>query len=174
MKPTKDQVKDQVIEFLVQSNAIEGVYDEDSFLQAQEAWRFLIKQKKLTVGVILEVHKILMLNQNLAPDQKGYFRRCTVYIGGKVAVNWLKIPELLDQMILNINDVVENAKKESEIFKEKICKEHHVKYEHIHPFVDGNGRTGRMFMNWQRLKVGLPLLIIHEGEEQMNYYQWFK
>ena len=51
----------------------------------------------------------------------------------------------------------------------------HVKYEKIHPFADGNGRTGRMFMNWTRLKRNNePLLIIHEGEEQREYYGWFK
>lgn len=54
-----------------------------------------------------------------------------------------------------------------------MMKNHHVEYEIIHPFVDGNGRTGRMFMNWERLKGGLPILVIHEGEEQQEYYKWF-
>ncbi len=58
--------------------------------------------------------------------------------------------------------------------KERYSKMLHVEYERIHPFVDGNGRTGRMFMNWWRMKNGLPVLVIHEGEEQMDYYQWFK
>jgi Fic family protein len=52
-------------------------------------------------------------------------------------------------------------------------KDHHIRYEHIHPFVDGNGRTGRMFMNWERLKAGLPLLVIKESKKY-DYYDWFK
>ncbi len=58
--------------------------------------------------------------------------------------------------------------------QEEWSQQLHVSYEKIHPFVDGNGRTGRMFMNWWRLTNGLPLLIIHEGDEQYNYYQWFQ
>ena len=57
---------------------------------------------------------------------------------------------------------------------EYISKTLHVKYEKIHPFVDGNGRTGRIFMNWWRIKNNLPILVIHEGKEQMDYYKWFK
>jgi hypothetical protein len=53
-------------------------------------------------------------------------------------------------------------------------KKAHVAFETIHPFVDGNGRIGRILMNWQRLQEGLPILIIHEGPEQMEYYKWFK
>ena len=52
------------------------------------------------------------------------------------------------------------------------AKASHIAYERIHPFIDGNGRTGRMFMNWQRLKAGLPILVIKEKEKQ-EYYKWF-
>jgi Fic family protein len=166
--------QDQIEEFLRESNAIEGVYDDDSLVQALEAWKFLIEQKKLTVGVILKTHKILMLNQNLLPSDKGYFRNVMVYIGGKPALNALHIRERMEHLVDNIEDAITNGRKETELWKEYICQDHHVQYEKIHPFIDGNGRTGRMFMNWERLQLGLPLLIIHVGEEQMEYYKWFQ
>jgi len=53
-------------------------------------------------------------------------------------------------------------------------EEFYIEFEEIHPFEDGNGRTGRILMNLQRIKLGLSLLIIHEGKEQMEYYKWFK
>ncbi len=53
-------------------------------------------------------------------------------------------------------------------------KNSHIFFEKLHPFEDGNGRTGRILMNLQKLNEELPLLIIHEGEEQMEYYKWFK
>ena len=161
-------------EFLKESNAIEGIYDKDSFKQALYAWEFLMTQEKLTIGVVLKTHKILMLHQKLLPDEKGYFRNIMVYIGGKPAINALFIEDRIDHWIMNVNDVVINAKKESEIFKEKITKAHHIEYEKIHPFIDGNGRTGRLFMNWERHKIGMPILVIHEGGEQQAYYKWFK
>lgn len=148
-------------EFLAESNAIEGVYDSDSLDQAVYAWQYLKTQKKMTSGVLLETHKILMLHQNLLPNEKGYFRNVPVYVGGRAGMNSAKIPEAIGNWC---NDTMKSKKS---------AKKLHVEYEEIHPFVDGNGRTGRMFMNWTRLKKKQPLIIIHEGFEQQEYYKWF-
>lgn len=160
-------------EFLRESNAIEGVYDIGSLWNAISAWNFLKTKKKLTIGAILKVHKIMMLNQPLQPDERGYFRQCEVTIGKRFGLNWVKVPESMHQWVLNVNDLIENGIKESELFKERMTKEQHIKYENIHPFVDGNGRTGRIFYNWTRLKLGMPIYVIRE-EERLAYYEWFK
>ena len=153
-------------EFLKESNAIEGVYDKLSLMQAREAWGYLVKQNELTIDVVLKTHKILMLHQPLQPDEKGYFRRCQVWVGGRQGVRWEKIP-------LEIEDwcVIANIDSD-ETSTEEIIRSH-VVYENIHPFVDGNGRTGRMFLNWQRVKAGLPLLVI-KADERGEYYKWFR
>lgn len=159
-------------EFLRESNAIEGIYDEDSLQQALYAWQYLSEQNDLTVGVVLKTHKILMLNHNLLPSEKGYFRSVTVYIGGKPAINALKINDQIYDWVERMN---EPGSSHSELMTdEEISKYLHIKYEKIHPFVDGNGRTGRMFMNWWRIRNNLPILVIYEGDEQMEYYKWFK
>lgn len=164
MKYTKEKLKT----FLSESNAIEGVYDKDSLKQATEAWKFLIKQKVMTPGVILKTHKILMLNQPLIPDQKGYFRKVPVWIRGKEARLYtfiqLDIEIWCGDVNTSINFPGENGKH---------IKLDHITYENIHPFVDGNGRTGRLFWQWQRLKAGLPFEIIYKKDVQ-EYYEWFK
>jgi Fic family protein len=157
----------QTDEFLRESNAIEGVYDEDSFKQAKLAWKFLAKQKVLTLGVILKTHKILMLNQNLLPDEKGYFRRVPVWVGGKEGIRWEKIELALEEWLNDVQVSLTVPNKETHI------QQDHVNYEHIHPFIDGNGRTGRMFMNWERLQAGLPILVV-KASERWEYYKWFK
>ncbi len=163
------------IEFLKESNAIEGEYDFQALECAKEAWEFLLMHNELTLALVCGVHKLLMRNRDtLRQEEKGALRAIPVYISRKEALNPLLVKEQLEQWILNVNDLLTNGAKETDIFKERTVKEQHIAYEKIHPFVDGNGRTGRMFMNWTRLKLKLPLLIVHTGEEQQEYYTWFK
>lgn len=161
-----------VEEFLKESNAIESVYDVDSLQQALYAWEYLIGEKEITPSVVLKTHKILMLHQPLHGYERGYFRRCAVYIGGRQGLRWDVIPEAIQSWCIDMN--MPQATENTDDGKERYSKMIHVDYENIHPFIDGNGRTGRMFMNWWRIKNGLPILVIHEGPEQFDYYKWFK
>lgn len=155
--------KERVKEFLRESNAIENVWDEQSLTDALTAWDYLLAKKELTTGVVLKTHKILMKNQPLYPNERGYFRRCGVHIGAEEGANWNFIPELIAQWCEN------NKGKKAE----EDIKQLHIEYERIHPFVDGNGRTGRMLLNWLRFQNGFPILIIKEVEKQ-SYYKWFR
>ncbi len=158
-------------EFLKESNHIEGVYDEDSLQQALYAWKYLIGEKEMTPHVICKTHKILMLHQKLDPDQKGYFRKVPVWIGGKKGMSISRIPNAISDWCEDMNNYKESNLSKNQL--ERISEYLHVNYEKIHPFVDGNGRTGRMFMNWWRIKNGLPILII-KADERGEYYKWFK
>lgn len=164
MKPPYTSKK-VITEFLRESNKIEGVYDEDSLKQARYAFEYLMKQKVLTIGVILKTHKILMLHQSLQPDEKGYFRRCEVRIGNRYGLNYVLVPAEIQMKFC-----FETMRAEPP----PDWKALHILYEKIHPFVDGNGRTGRMFMNWTRVRrCGLPILVI-KADERQEYYKWFK
>lgn len=149
-------------EFLSESNAIEGVHDKHSFQDAENAWRYIIGERAITPSVIKHTHKILMERQKLDRKYVGQFRDCTVYVGDRECS-----PLLLEKRIATWCKDISKAPADS-------WKALHVAYERIHPFIDGNGRTGRMFMNWHRLKFGLPLLVIHVGREQREYYTWFQ
>lgn len=153
-------------EFLKESNAIEGIFDDDSLQQAIHAWEYLKNEKELTIDVVLKTHKLLMLHQNISPADKGYFRTCRVRIGDRYG---FPPKEIRSSMEIWLEDV----KCTVEIGGENNMKADHIVYENIHPFVDGNGRTGRMFLNWERLQVKFPILVIKESERQ-DYYLWFK
>ena len=150
-----------IIEFLQQSNYIEGVSDSQSLDDAIIAWKFLSKQKEMNIKIILETHRLLMINKHIQDDEKGYFRKCEVRVGHHYGLNHILIQEAMEPWAMN-----------AWLYPDH-WKQHHIKFEKIHPFVDGNGRTGRMLMNWERLKANLRILVIRE-EERFDYYQWFR
>ena len=58
-------------------------------------------------------------------------------------------------------------------YRKKDPKEMHIRFEKIHPFADGNGRTGRMLMWWHEIKLERePTLILNAEKEK--YYKWFE
>ena len=150
------------IEFVLESNKIEGEYSVESMEFALGAWLIIRNKKELQLNYILDAHAVLLYN--LSPQIAGRLRDCEVTVGGIDCPSYWLVPNLLDNWFLDHAD----ASTEEDI------KEAHIRFEKIHPFEDGNGRIGRMIMNWQRLKAGLEVLVIHEGEEQQSYYGWFK
>lgn len=152
---------DEIIEFLDESNSIEGVYDAHSLGDAMDAWEFCIAQPKLTTAVILQTHRLLMVNQPILDIDKGKFRNITVYIGGRAGLNALHISGAIQTWCRKMKKLPPD------------WKAMHVEYEKIHPFIDGNGRTGRIFLQWHRVRLGLPILVI-KSSERHTYYEWFQ
>ncbi len=145
-------------EFLTESNKIEEVNSFKADLESMMAWTYLITQNELSYQTIIETHRILM--EGLRPDIAGCLRNINVRVGLWHAPNPGQVRRMLIQWI-------DKPKTEKEI------KKAHIAFEKIHPFEDGNGRVGRILMNWQRVKNNLPLLIIHTGKGQREYYKWF-
>lgn len=174
MTIVKNKFKEKdVMKFLTESNAIEGVYDADSLKQARRAWDFIISCPRLTLANVLMAHGIMSKNSDLLPEYKGAFRKIPVWIGGREGMEWSKIPKAMDQWIMNANDLVENGKEESQVFLERTIKSQHIKYEGIHPWVDFNGRCGRLVFLWTYVTIGLPIKTIYEKDRQ-DYYKWFR
>lgn len=148
------------LEFLKQSNAIEKEYSQTALYHSIIAWQYSKTIKKLTLNNLLNLHKILI--QRLDLKIAGRLRKVDVYVGNRKCLDVKEIKKQL-KYLLTIKPSTEEG-----------IRLWHIEFEKIHPFEDGNGRTGRILMNIQRLRCGLPLLIIHTGEEQQNYYKWFQ
>lgn len=168
-----------VDEFLQESNAIESETSPEAFEDAQKAWDQAMTIDRMYPKDILEIHRILM--KRVYPEIAGTLRDCDVFIGGERKTFYSK--EMLEHMLLNFCVHLRlPPKREStdEYTDEGWAKRMHIVFEGIHPFVDSNGRTGRILYNWHRLKLGLPIHTIHadwgvkgkEGE-QASYYSWF-
>lgn len=144
-----------------QSNLIEGIDDPAEDKQSTKAWRYLEKQDHLSQPVLLELHRLITKNQ-LPEGESGAYRKVNVTVGGRLCPE----PFLATQLIYNwLYDMLEY-----DLYLNP--KEMHIRFERIHPFVDGNGRTGRMLMWWHELKRGdQPTLILDSNK--LSYYRWF-
>ena len=60
---------------------------------------------------------------------------------------------------------------EQDIFT-KIAR-YHIEFERIHPFEDGNGRTGRLLINYEFLKNNLPPVVIAK-EDRVKYFEFLR
>ncbi len=161
-------MKRNEIDFLKESNTIEGEFSEEALEDAIGAWEFANKYRhEIDLNKILKIHHLIMrrldtkiagtwrvniavrVGERYCPAKSKYFVR-------KEVQNWL-----------------DNSKNHTGLGAEEDIKRWHVAFEEIHPFVDGNGRVGRILMNLQRLNVNLPILVIKDSEKK-GYYSWFK
>lgn len=146
---------------LSNSNAIEGVTDNVSLVQAVQAWDYLRNKKVMKPKYIIKAHKILM-EDHLIKSELGHFRDCDVMVGGYVAPHHT---EVFSKMLVWCHNI--NQEKSDPIFD-------HVAFEKIHPFVDGNGRIGRLLLNWQSvIKLKQKPIIFLNKEKYDVYYKLF-
>jgi Fic family protein len=152
---------DNLIEFIDHSNMIEAVYDDSEIPNTVNAWEYLKKFNKIGLEQILEVHKRIMLSRN--SKIAGKLRNCNVFVGGRSCPYYTLVSGLLREWI----------NKYKKVKTEEEAKQAHIDFEHIHPFEDGNGRTGRLIWLWHRCKANLPFMMIRE-ERRWDYYKWFE
>lgn len=165
----------EVIEMLQHSNWIERETGQEAMTDAIEAWKWAIrnaKNKDMTLGWVLKIHRLMQ--RNLRPDIAGKWRDCDVWVGPHYRP-YISEALIRSEVAQVLRVMCESAtRKLPKSMREQLAKETHVRFEHCHPFEDGNGRVGRILYNIHRLKLGLPIHIIHEGDEQMEYYNWFR
>lgn len=114
----------------------------------------------LSEEIIKNIHNILM--ENIIPG--GIYRNVDVYISG--AEHTPPSPTEMYQQIKNFYFDLLEKKFANEI---ELAAWTHAEFVRIHPFVDGNGRTARLIMNYQLMKNGfLPISI--KKESRLEYF----
>lgn len=139
-----------------------AVGHQDAFYYVE---RLVQDKVELSERIIKEIHTLVLMEQ---AQNRGVYRRVPVAVLG--AQNELPqpylVPVLMEQLLAKYN--MEMANKH---IIERVCL-FHLEFELIHPFLDGNGRTGRLILNLELMKAGYPPINI-KFKDRLSYYACF-
>lgn len=176
------------VEYTYNSNAIEGntltLRETDLVLRGLTIYQKPLKDHMEAVGhkeafdyvreivknstpisesVIKQIHYLVLADKK---DDRGVYRRVPVRIMGAQhePVQPYLIAPKMEQLLRDYDDSDEHIVTKLVRF--------HIEFEGIHPFIDGNGRTGRMLVNLELMKAGYPPIDI-KFADRLSYYNAF-
>ena len=143
--------------------SVREVFEAKNLARVFEFIKAKSTKDSLNEEFTLLLHRMLI--GNIDDNIAGRFRNAGEYVrvGMHIAPAPEQVPLMLESALLTY------ASEYTEYFLEKIAK-FHLEFEHIHPFNDGNGRIGRVIINYQLMELGLPPIIIRD-KEKMTYYK---
>ena len=122
----------------------------------------IIKRNELlSLRLIREFHS-LVLNDDIENRDKFKQNNNEILGAGFETTSYYLVEEELTELIEKYN----GNKVDSLVTK---VSHFHADFEKIHPFIDGNGRTGRLLLNLELMKNGYPITVIR-NEEREEYY----
>ena len=126
--------------------------------------QMLKKNEKITKELLLIWHRNIF--GETKSDIAGKFRDYLVRVGSHLAPDWQDVENLM-------KDFIEFINKNKKMNPVELAGRVHYQFEKIHPFGDGNGRIGRLLMNFILWHNRYPMLII-EYKKRKSYYKAFQ
>ena len=177
-----------IVEYTYNSNAIEGntlpLRETDLVLRGltidkkplkdhmeavghKEAFEYVSELVKdnvpISESIVKQIHFIVLADKR---DDRGVYRRVPVRIMGAQhePVQPYLIEPKMEQLLRDFAESTEHIVTKLARF--------HIEFEGIHPFIDGNGRTGRLLVNLELMKAGYPPIDI-KFTDRITYYNAF-
>ncbi len=162
LKETAMVLEGMTIDQKPMKDHLEAVGHRDAFMYVQD---IASKEVNLTETVIKNIHSLVLMNR---PEDKGVYRRIPVRIMG--AYTEPVQPYMIEP---KMTELLENnmARENKMSIIERIAL-FHLEFEGIHPFIDGNGRTGRLILNLDLIRNGYPPINV-KFTDRKRYYDAF-
>ncbi|MDD3880678.1 MAG: Fic family protein [Eubacteriales bacterium] len=141
---------------------LEAVGHRDAFLYIEDIAQ---RKTRLKEAEIKSIHSLVLMDR---PEDKGVFRRIPVTIMG--AYTEPVQPYLIEPKITEL--LRENEQRKKAMHPIERIARFHLEFEGIHPFIDGNGRTGRLVMNLDLIRNGYPAINVKFADRK-RYYDAF-
>lgn len=141
---------------------LEAVGHRDAFLYVQNIAQ---SNTPLSEIIIKNIHSLVLMDR---PEDKGIYRRIPVKIMG--AYTEPVQPYMIEPKMNELISKNEGREHSMHII-ERIAR-FHLEFEGIHPFIDGNGRTGRLIMNLDLIRNGFPPINV-KFTDRKRYYDAF-
>ncbi len=142
------------------------VFEAKNLARVMEYVRNKDKALILDQDLILFLHHMLM--NGIKDSIAGRLRAPSEYV--RVGTHIAPPPEHLSRLLEEVLSAYSNGFET--FFTDKIAR-FHLEFEHLHPFLDGNGRIGRVILNVQLQHLGFPGVILR-NKEKKGYYAAFK
>lgn len=141
---------------------LEAVGHRDAFLYIEDIAQ---NKTKLRDREIKAIHSLVLMNR---PQDKGGYRRIPVTIAG--AYTEPVQPYLIEPKLTEL--LAENEERKKTMHPLERIARFHLEFEGIHPFIDGNGRTGRLILNLELIRNGYPAINVKFADRR-RYYDAF-
>ncbi len=172
---------------LIEQGIVTGAHslrESEDIVGYKQAFDFLYdavkKEQPITEDFIKAIHAFVLRGD----EEAGQYRKIQNYIGSITRVVYTPCPP--SQVAAKMRDYVADLAKDMEVNIQKArlgeldwveifhnLAKHHIEFENIHPFIDGNGRTGRLLLTYELICMGL-LPVDIRYEERERYYAGIK
>lgn len=125
-------------------------------------------KEPITEDFVKEVQKLLTKG-TYDPRRYSLGERPGEYKQGDYVTGRNEVGALAEDVQEEMAELLDELQGVDELPALTVAAYFHAKFENIHPFSDGNGRTGRLLMNYLLLLLGHPPIVIHE-EDRKAYY----
>lgn len=113
------------------------------------AWRYasILARRRPKLEDVLQIAALV------EPRNKSGWRTCGVRVGSTFCPPWQEVPEAMERLWSRTDNLPLGADARTQ------WDEAYLSFQKIHPFVDGNGRTGKILHNWWLQTLDSPVLV---------------